>query len=191
MPPAATPCLSEDELLSLGGERSLADAPAAEAHLAECATCAALLGAVLAPAWNALAGTQLGPYVLEAQVGAGGLGSVYRARDTRLARTVAVKVLHASSDSTRLAREARAAAAIDHPAVVQIHDVGEADGHAYIAMELVEGESLRSVIARGPLPQPRIRTLGAELCDALASAHARGVLHRDLKPENLVLARGG
>jgi hypothetical protein len=189
---AATACLTEDELLALG-RGGLADSPAAEAHLAGCATCAALLAEVVAhdaAEWNALAGKQLGPYRLDAQIGSGGMGAVYRAWDTRLDRAIAIKVLHATADAERLAREARATATIDHPAIVSIHDVGVSDGIAYVAMELVDGESLRSVIERGAVGIERARELAAELADGLAAAHARGVIHRDLKPENLILARG-
>jgi eukaryotic-like serine/threonine-protein kinase len=181
-------CLAEDDLLALGRGRGLADAPAAEAHLADCATCSALLATLVrddAPAWDALAGHQLGPYRLEAQIGAGGMGAVYRARDARLDRAVAVKVLRTGSP------EARAAAAVEHPAIVAVYDVGTTNGLHYIAMELVTGESLRSVIARGALSEARARDLVLELARGLAAAHARGVVHRDLKPENLIVARGG
>ena len=209
-PQPATACLTEDELLALGRGGALAEAPAAEAHLADCATCSALLAEVAlmstvasdqrtpASPWNGLAGQQLGPYRLDAQIGAGGMGAVYRAWDTRLARTIAIKILHAKTGSfakadeaARLAAEARAAATIDHPAIVAVHDVGVSDdGIAYVAMELVDGESLRSVIDRGPMPIDRVRELAIELAEGLAAAHARGVIHRDLKPENLVVARG-
>ncbi|NVB81712.1 MAG: serine/threonine-protein kinase [Kofleriaceae bacterium] len=193
--PNSTGCLSEDELLELatGG---LADAPAADAHLASCATCSALLAAaVRAPrrGWDALAGQTLGPYQIEAQIGAGGMGAVYRARDPRLGRTIAIKVLHdqSAAQAERLAAEARAAAAIGHRAIVAVHDVGVADGIAYVAMELVDGQSLRSLLARGPLGIARTRELAVELVDGLAAAHARGIVHRDLKPENLVITRDG
>jgi eukaryotic-like serine/threonine-protein kinase len=191
--PATTSCPAEDELLAIARAGSLADEPAVEAHLADCATCSSLLAAVVerssTPAWNALAGSELGPYRLESQIGAGGMGAVYRAHDTRLDRTIAIKILHSETNASRLATEARAAAAIGHPAIVAIHDVGSAAGVTYVAMELVEGESLRSVIERGPAT--RARELAIELVDALAAAHARGVIHRDLKPENLVIARDG
>jgi eukaryotic-like serine/threonine-protein kinase len=189
-------CLTEDELLRLAGG-ALGDSPTAEAHLATCASCSALLAAVVradaAPAWDARAGTTLGPYELEVQIGAGGMGAVYRARDPRLGRAIAVKVLHEQSpaQAARLAIEARAAAAIDHRAVVGIYDVGSADGIAYVAMELIDGESVRSVLAGGGLGLARARALLVELVDGLAAAHARGVIHRDLKPENLVLTRDG
>ena len=194
---AAEACLDEDALLALA-RGALADAPQAEAHLASCATCSALLAAIVRSAatargWDTLAGSQLGPYRIDAQIGAGGMGAVYRAWDPRLSRAIAIKVLHADDEqrAERLAAEARAAAAIAHRAVVGIHDVGVADGIHYVAMELVEGESLRSVLDREPPTIDRARTLAIELADGLAAAHARGVIHRDLKPENLVLAPGG
>jgi hypothetical protein len=193
---SASGCLSEDELLGLAGG-ALADAPAAEAHLATCATCSSLLAAIVrgAPArtWDALSGTMLGPYRIDAQIGAGGMGAVYRAWDPRLGRAIAVKVLHEHDETQaeRLAVEARAAAAIGHRAIVGIHDVGVADGIHYVAMELVDGESLRSVIGRGAHGVARTRELASELVDGLVAAHARGVVHRDLKPENLILTRDG
>ena len=189
-------CLSEDDLFAVA-HGALADAPSVEAHLATCATCSALLAGVVraqpSRPWDSLAGSMLGPYRIDAQIGAGGMGAVYRAWDPRLARTIAVKVLHGDSAARteQLAAEARAAAAIDHRAIVTIHDVGTADGISYVAMELVDGESLRSVLANGALGVTRARELLLELADALAAAHACGVVHRDLKPENLVLARGG
>jgi eukaryotic-like serine/threonine-protein kinase len=194
--PRPRACLSEDELLELAAG-ALAEAPAAEAHLATCATCSALLAGVVrgapARAWDALAGSTLGPYRIDAQIGAGGMGAVYRAWDPRLGRAIAVKVLHGgeATRADRLAAEARAAASIDHRAIVGIHDVGVADGIPYVAMELVDGESLRSVLVGGALGVARARALALELVDGLAAAHAQGVVHRDLKPENLVVARDG
>jgi hypothetical protein len=194
--PSASACLSEDELLGLA-TGALADEPAAEAHLAACATCSALLASVVrgapARAWDSLAGSSLGPYRIDAQIGAGGMGAVYRAWDPRLGRAIAVKVLHGggATRADRLAVEARAAASIDHRAIVGIHDVGVADGIPYVAMELVDGETLRSVLAAGALGVAREQALTFELVDGLAAAHARGVVHRDLKPENLVIARAG
>jgi hypothetical protein len=209
----APACLAEDELLALGGAgsgRSLADAPEAEAHLAACATCSALLAAIVRDAagsvnaagaagaaglaWGALAGEVLGPYRLEVQIGAGGMGAVYRARDERLGRAVAVKVLHRPADAAaaaRFAAEARAAAAIDHPSIVAIHDAGEHGGVMYLAMELVDGETVRSLVTRGLLQPGRVTALAVELARGLAAAHARGVIHRDLKPENLLVTRDG
>jgi hypothetical protein len=200
-------CLSEDELLALAAG-GLADHPTADAHLAGCATCSALLAGAVRTGrgrdWGALVGSTLGPYRIDAQIGAGGMGAVYRGWDPRLGRAIAIKVLHGGGDGTaggaaegaggqadRLAAEARAAAAIDHRAVVAIHDVGIADGVAYVAMELVDGESLRSVLDGGGVGIARARTLAVELVEGLAAAHARGVVHRDLKPENLILTRGG
>ncbi len=191
----ADACLSEDVILGLA-HGALADDPVAERHLAACASCSALVAAAVraAPrAWDALVGTTLGPYRLDAQIGAGGMGAVYRAWDPRLGRTLAVKVLHEPGGprDRRLQAEARAAAVIEHRAVVGIYDVGEADGLAYVAMELVDGESLRSGLAAGALGEARARALITTLVDGVAAAHARGVVHRDLKPENLVLTRDG
>jgi hypothetical protein len=191
-----SPCLAEDDLLGLAAG-ALADAPAAEAHLAACATCSALLAALVrtapAPAWDALAGRTLGPYRIDAQIGAGGMGAVYRAWDPRLARAIAIKVLHdhTPAQAERLAIEARAAGGVVHRAIVGIYDVGVADGIPFVAMELVEGESVRSVLARGAVGIARARELVATLVDGLVAAHARGVVHRDLKPENLVITRDG
>jgi len=189
----ASACLAEDDVLALARGGALVGVPGAEAHLADCAACSALLATLLrdvapASARGSLAGTHLGPYRLDALVGAGGMGTVYRGWDPRLGRALAIKVLHGGP---RDGVEARATAAIAHPSVVAVHDAGVADGLAYIAMELVDGESLRSVIARGPLPIARVRELGLELADGLAAAHARGVIHRDLKPENLIVTREG
>ncbi len=194
--PAADGCLSEDVILGLA-TGALADDAVAERHLAGCATCGALVAAAVraAPprAWDALVGTTLGPYRLDAQIGAGGMGAVYRAWDPRLGRALAVKVLHdpLGSRDGRLIAEARAAAVIEHRAVVGIYDVGESAGLAYVAMELVKGESLRSALAGGALGLARTRALVATLVDGVAAAHARGVVHRDLKPENLILTRDG
>ncbi len=189
--PARSECLSEDAILGLA-TGALADDAAAETHLASCATCSALLAAAVrdggSRAWDALAGSTLGPYRIDGQIGAGGMGAVYRAWDPRLGRAIAIKVLH---DRRDLATEARAAAAIDHRSIVAIFDVGEADGIHYVAMELVEGESLRSVLANGALGLARTRELAIALVDGLVAAHARGVVHRDLKPENLILTRDG
>jgi serine/threonine protein kinase len=172
-----SPCLAEDELLALGLGVALGDSPDAEAHLADCATCSALLAALVRdapmPRWDALTGTTLGPYRLDAQIGAGGMSAVYRAWDERLARNVAIKVLHASVPERRLAIEARAAGAISHPAVVAVHDIGSAGGITYIVQELVDGETLRSLIKRGALSSERAATLAVELVQGLAAAGCR------------------
>src|SRR5580765_135330 len=124
------------------------------------------------------------------------MGEVYRARDTRLGREVAIKVLPAeiSSDAERLARferEARSASALNHPNIVTVHDVGRSDATSYIAMELVEGKTLRELLAAGPLPVRRAVGIAAQVADGLAKAHAAGIVHRDLKPENLMVSSDG
>jgi hypothetical protein len=143
------------------------------------------------------AGTLVGSYEVVDRVGAGGMGAVYRARDTRLGRTVALKVLRTGADPEllrRLDREARAASALSHPNIVHIYDVGVAAGEAgehYVVMEYVEGDTLRRRLARGPLPIPDVLDLGAQLADGVACAHRAGIVHRDLKPENLVVTADG
>jgi predicted ATPase/serine/threonine protein kinase len=137
-------------------------------------------------------GAQLGPYRILTALGAGGMGQVFRGEDTRLARPVAIKVLLNAGGSagqleSRFAEEARAASALNHPNIVTIYDVGIAGGSPYIVMELVEGQTLKDVLAAGPLPIPRALALGAQIADALASAHARGIVHRDLKPANIMV----
>jgi TolB-like protein/Tfp pilus assembly protein PilF/tRNA A-37 threonylcarbamoyl transferase component Bud32 len=141
-------------------------------------------------------GDHLGPYEVVAFVGAGGMGEVYRARDERLEREVALKVLPVETlaDATaraRLLREARLASQLNHPNVCTIHEVGETDGRAYIAMELVEGQPLASLIAEGGLPSEQVLTIGRQLADALAHAHERGVVHRDLKSGNVIVTPEG
>ena len=141
-------------------------------------------------------GTKIGPYEILAPLGAGGMGEVYRARDARLGRSVALKILpeRLSADPERLSRfekEARSASALNHPNVVTIYEVGTDGGISYIAMELVEGKTLRELIAAGPLPQRKILHLGAQIADGLAKAHAAGVVHRDFKPENLMVSDDG
>jgi serine/threonine protein kinase len=142
------------------------------------------------------AGTKLGPYEILAPIGAGGMGEVYRARDTRLGRELAIKVLPAemSADRDRLTRfeqEARSASALNHPNIVTIHEIGRADGTAYIAMELVSGRTLREILAEGPLPIRRLLPLACQIADGLARAHEAGIVHRDLKPENVMVSRDG
>ncbi len=143
------------------------------------------------------AGARVGSYEVIDRLGAGGMGEVYRARDVRLGRIVALKVLRQGADPEllhRLDREARAASALNHPNIVQIYDVGEAAGQAgahYVVMEHVEGETLRRKLARGPLPITELLDLGAQLADGLAKAHRAGIVHRDLKPENLMVTPEG
>src|SRR5262245_31725248 len=141
-------------------------------------------------------GSRLGPYEIIAPLGAGGMGEVYRARDTRLDRQVAIKVLPedlAGSPEyrTRLEREARAASALNHPHICTLHDVGHQDGTDYLVMELVEGETLAARIARGALPPAEVLRYGIEIADALDRAHRAGIVHRDLKPGNVMIARSG
>jgi len=136
--------------------------------------------------------TRLGPYEIAGPIGAGGMGEVYRARDPRLGRDVAIKVLpeHLARDPDALARferEARAIAALSHPNILAIYDVGREGGLSYAVMELLEGETLRGRLARGPLPWTEAVRVGASVADGLASAHAKGIVHRDLKPENIFL----
>ncbi|HXS95808.1 MAG TPA: protein kinase [Candidatus Limnocylindrales bacterium] len=141
-------------------------------------------------------GTQFGPYEIVSLLGAGGMGEVYRARDARLQRFVALKVLppEVSGDPLRRRRfeqEARAASALNHPGIISVFDTGEQDGAVYIVSELVEGESLRDTLKRGGLPQNRVAELASQVAGALAVAHAAGIVHRDLKPENIMVTRDG
>jgi len=142
------------------------------------------------------AGTRLGPYEILSPLGAGGMGEVYRARDSRLHREVAVKVLpeRVASDVEALARferEARSIAALSHPNILAIHDVGTDRGVAYAVTELLEGQTLAERIARGPLAADALVRVGAEICAALTAAHRKGVIHRDLKPSNVMLTKSG
>jgi TolB-like protein/Tfp pilus assembly protein PilF len=141
-------------------------------------------------------GGTFGHYRVVDKLGAGGMGEVYRVRDSRLERDVALKVLPAASFAdaaarARLLREARSAAGLNHPNICTVYEVGEAEGQAYIAMELVEGEPLSARLARGPLPPAETARLALQLADALAHAHERGVVHRDLKSANVVVAADG
>jgi TolB-like protein/Flp pilus assembly protein TadD len=141
-------------------------------------------------------GTRLGPYEIVSPLGAGGMGEVYRARDPRLGRDVAIKTLPealaASPEALgRFEREARAVAALTHPSILAIHDVGSDRGISYAVTELLEGQDLRARLARGPLPWRRAAEIAAAVADGLAAAHTRGIVHRDLKPENLFLTADG
>jgi len=141
-------------------------------------------------------GQRLGPYEILAPLGAGGMGEVYRAKDSRLGREVAVKVLpaHLSSNPQAMARferEARAVAALNHPNILAIYDFGADQGISYSVTELLEGENLRARLGRSPLPWRKAVEIGAALCEGLAAAHAKGITHRDLKPENIFLTSDG
>ncbi len=140
--------------------------------------------------------TRLGQYELLGSLGAGGMGEVYRARDTRLQREVAVKVLPAelASDAARLERferAARSASALNHPNIVTIHEVGQSDSTSFIVMELVDGKTLRELLYTGPLPLHKLLSIAAQVADGLAKAHASGIVHRDLKPENVMVTGDG
>jgi Tol biopolymer transport system component/predicted Ser/Thr protein kinase len=142
------------------------------------------------------AGTRLGPYEVVAPIGAGGMGEVYRAKDTRLDRTVAVKILpsHLSDNPEarqRFDREARAISSLNHPNICTLHDVGHQDGVDFLVMEFLEGETLADRLAKGPLPTEQVLKYGIEICEGLDRAHKSGVVHRDLKPGNVMLTKTG
>jgi hypothetical protein len=141
-------------------------------------------------------GTRLGPYEILSPLGAGGMGEVWKARDTRLDRTVAIKVLPAAlaNDAhfrSRFEREARAISQMNHPHICTLHDVGDADGISYLVMELVDGQSLADIISRGALPMSEVLLYGSQMADALDRAHRAGIVHRDLKPGNVMITKGG
>ena len=141
-------------------------------------------------------GTKLGPYEIQSPLGAGGMGEVYRGRDTRLDRTVAVKILPAHlSDNPeakqRFDREARAISSLNHPNICTLYDVGHQGGVDYLVMEFLEGESLADRLTKGPLPLELVLKYGIEICEGLEKAHKTGVIHRDLKPGNIMLTKAG
>src|SRR5712691_8152254 len=141
-------------------------------------------------------GSRLGPYEILAPIGAGGMGEVYKARDTRLERTVAVKVLpphmSASLESRqRFEREARTISQLSHPHICALYDVGREGETEYLVMELLEGETLSERLAKGPLPLEQTLRYGTEIADALDRAHRQGIVHRDLKPGNVMLTKSG
>src|SRR5246500_1873345 len=143
-----------------------------------------------------MSGTKLGPYEIVSPLGAGGMGEVYRARDKRLERTVAIKILpaHLSSDPVRkqrFEREAKTISSLNHPHVCTLHDVGSQDGVDYLVMECVEGETLAKRLQKGPMPLEQVMRYGAQIADALDKAHRAGIVHRDLKPGNVMLTATG
>ena len=141
-------------------------------------------------------GTKLGPYEITAALGAGGMGEVYRARDMRLGRDVAIKILpkEMSADAARkqrFEREAKTISSLNHPNICTLHDIGSQDGVDYLVMECVEGETLAKRLEKGPLPQEQVLRFGAQIADALDKAHRAGIVHRDLKPGNIMLTATG
>jgi Tol biopolymer transport system component/predicted Ser/Thr protein kinase len=141
-----------------------------------------------------MTGQKLGNYEIVDKLGEGGMGEVWRARDIRLNRTVAIKMLSSevAADPARRQRfelEARALGALNHPNIVAVYDVGQQDGRSYIVSELVDGESLRKTIERGPIPARKLLDIAIQIADAIAAAHALGIVHRDLKPENIMITR--
>ncbi|MEO8218279.1 MAG: serine/threonine-protein kinase, partial [Acidobacteriota bacterium] len=145
---------------------------------------------------TAASGTRLGPYELTSQIGAGGMGEVWKGRDTRLGRDVAIKILPeqlASNEQfrARFDREAKTISSLNHPNICTLFDVGEYDGTNFLVMELLEGESLAERLTRGPLPIDQVLRCGAQVADALDRAHKQGIVHRDLKPGNVMFTRSG
>src|SRR6266581_5798501 len=142
------------------------------------------------------AGLHLGPYEILSALGAGGMGEVYRARDSRLNRDVALKILPESftHDPERLARfrrEAQVLASLNHPHIGAIYGLDEANGQQFLVLELVDGESLDRRIARGPIPVDEALAIARQIAEALEAAHEKGIIHRDLKPANIALTRSG
>src|ERR1700694_1929668 len=145
---------------------------------------------------NLPSGTKLGPYEIVSLLGAGGMGEVYRARDSRLRREVAIKVLPQalSLDADRMRRfeqEALATAALNHPNILAVFDIGTSEGSPYVVSELLEGETLRERLRSGPLPVRKTLDYAMQIAHGLAAAHEKGIVHRDLKPENLFVTKDG
>ena len=141
-------------------------------------------------------GTRLGPYEIESPLGAGGMGEVYKATDTRLDRTVAIKVLpeHVASDpdlKQRFEREAKTISSLNHPHICSLYDVGEDAGTTFLVMEYLDGDTLAARLTRGPLPTAHVLKIATEIADALDKAHRQGITHRDLKPGNVMLTKAG
>src|SRR5580692_9555450 len=143
-----------------------------------------------------LPGRRLGPYEILSAIGAGGMGEVYKARDTRLDRIVAIKVLPThladrSESRERFEREARAIASLNHPHICTLHDIGHQDGTDFLVMEYLEGETLAQRLKKGPLPLDQVLQCAIQIADALDKAHRKGITHRDLKPGNIMLTKSG
>ena len=143
-----------------------------------------------------LLGRRLGPYEILSAIGAGGMGEVYNARDTRLDRIVAIKVLPAILPTRaelreRFEREARTIASLNHPHICTLYDIGHQDGTDYLVMEYLEGETLAQRLLKGPLPLEQVLQYAIEIADALDKAHRKGITHRDLKPGNIMLTKSG
>ena len=141
-------------------------------------------------------GQRLGPYEILSPIGSGGMGEVYKAKDTRLDRTVAIKVIpsHIAADSDireRFEREARAVSSLNHPNICTLHDIGSQDGVQFIVMEHIEGETLGDRLKKGALSLEEALRYGGEVTDALDKAHRQGVVHRDLKPGNIMITKSG
>ena len=152
--------------------------------------------AIIGAPMSLTSGTKLGPYEIQAPLGAGGMGEVYRARDTRLDRTVAIKVLNSTLVASpnlrsRFEREAKTISQLNHPNICTVYDVGHEGGTDYLVMEFLQGESLAERLKRGPLPLKELVSVGSDIADALERAHRAGIVHRDLKPGNVMLTKAG